>query len=755
MNRILRLLAPSLLCTTSAGLAANIPATTYEWHNVVIGGGGFSPNVIFSPAEKGLAYLRTDVGGAYRWDDAQKRWIPLEDSIWEDSYYGIESIAPDPKDPNVVYLAAGMYHWQPAAIMRSADRGTTWRLTKVPFKMGGNEDGRGMGERLAVDPNRTSTLFFGSRHDGLWRSDDTGATWNKVTSFLWGGLGDPATHHTHGGISFVAFDPSSAGSGAGSQIIYAGVADPAEHHLYRSADGGNTWAVVAGEPNPSLLPVKAAVDASGRLFVDYCTGIGPNGIGDGAVWMFDGRSAAWHDITPVRGDEAEGGYMGLSLDRQRPGRIAVSTVDRWNHHDTVWLSNDAGAHWTSLLERSARDVSTAPFLKYGLAEAPFGHWISGLAIDPFDGGTLAYTTGDSVYQTADGFKSRLMWMPWVRGVEETVPLSLASPTGGAHLVSGIGDVHGFVHDRLDAPPEAAFLNPDLPNTNSLDYAGLAPNIFVRSATPYEPNPEGVSLGWSADGGRSWQELLAPAVSVGNATTQRIDTHGDAPITVSANGKTFVVSGPAMLATSDHGKTWWQPTGVPGDARAVSDKVDPNIWYAIDYRGGKLFVSRDGARTFHSLPATGLPASLWDERLASRETPPFLIARADKTGELWLLSNGHFYRSTDFGRTFASLVPADPAIKDMIFVNFGLGKPAPGATAPAVYAFGVNFKMKFGGLYRSIDGGATWTRINDDDHQWGLRYRVITGDPRSFGRVYVGTDGRGIFYGDPAPAKSLR
>lgn len=750
MNRTLRLLASCLLLTPSAALAAQPPATPYQWRNVVIGGGGFSPNVIFSPAEKGLAYLRTDVGGAYRWDSQQQQWVPLEDSIWEDSYYGIESIAPDPKDANVVYLAAGMYGWGPAAILRSADRGATWRTTPVPFKMGGNEDGRGLGERLAVDPDRTSTLFFGSRHDGLWRSDDSAATWQKVAGFPWPGLGKPQPHKTHAGIAFVVFDPSS-----GSKTIYAGVADPAQHHLFRSTDGGATWFPVAGEPDASLLPVKAAVAFDGRLYVDYCTGIGPSGIDGGAVWSFDPHTGAWRDITPARGDDAEGGYMGLSLDRQHPGRVAVSTVDRWNHGDTIWLSDDGGAHWASLLERSTRDTSSAPFLKFGRAMAPFGHWVSGLAIDPFDGGTLAYTTGDSVYRTSEGLNQRMAWTPWVKGVEETVPLSLASPAAGAHLVSGIGDVHGFVHKDLDQAPNEAFLVPDLPNTNSLDYAGQAPNIFVRSASPYVATDEGVSLAWSDDGGRHWKELVAPAVRTGEHRLARIDGNGDSPITVSADGKTFVVSGAAMLATADRGHSWWQPAGLPADARAVADKVSPLVWYAVDYRGGKLFISRDGAHSFRPLPATGLPANLWDPRVQSRETPPFLVARADKAAELWLLSNGHFYRSMDSGQTFAALHPTGPDLTDMVFVTFGLGKPAPGSSAPAVYAFGVNFKQMFGGLYRSIDGGETWTRINDDAHQWGLRYRVITGDPRIFGRVYVGTDGRGIFYGDPTSAKVLR
>ena len=91
-----------------------------------------------------------------------------------------------------------------------------------------------MGERLAVDPNRTSTLFFGSRHDGLWRSDDSGKSWRKVQGFPWKGLGPPRPQHAHGGISFVVIDAATATLGTRSQIIYAGVADPTTHHLFRS-----------------------------------------------------------------------------------------------------------------------------------------------------------------------------------------------------------------------------------------------------------------------------------------------------------------------------------------------------------------------------------------------------------------------------------------------------------------------------------------------------------------------------------------
>lgn len=731
-RRVLLQLLGAAAFGLAATQAAAAPSTAYIWRNVVVGGGGFAPNIIFSPAEKGLAYLRTDMGGAYRWDAREQSWIPLQDTFAESSYFGIESVAPDPKDPDVVYLAAGMYFREPAAVLRSADRGRTWAITPVPFKMGGNEDGRGLGERLAVDPNRTSTLLFGSRHDSLWRSDDSGKSWHKVESFPWKGLGLPADWHSHGGVSFVVFDPRS-------RAVFAGVADPAAQHLFRSNDGGATWSAVAGGPAADLLPVKAAIDADGMLYVDYASGIGPNGVAGGAVWKLDTHTDEWTDITPDRA--SAGGYMGLTLDPQRPGRVAVSTVNRWQPGDTVWLTNDGGRRWTSLRERSRRDVSATPFLKFGKDEAPFGHWIAGLAFDPFDGGTLAYTTGATLYRTPDALQSKLLWKPWVDGIEQTAVITLTSPTGGAPLISGFGDIHGFVHEQLDASPTAMHLNPHAPNTNNIDYAGLSPNVVVRSASNYEDRADAASLGWSEDGGRTWHELKAPPLKFEGEAEQRFDTNGEAPITVSADGRTFVVAGPVLLATSDRGKSWWMPTGLPQDVRAVADKADPNLWYAADFAGGKMFASRDGARSFQPVPAKGLPADLSSAAPDWREAPSALLASPGKAGELWFLVAGRLYRSGDAAQSFAPASGTDIKIQ-----LFGLGKAAPGASAPALYALGEKEGVK--ALWRSTDAGATWLRINDDQHQWGMRLRMLSGDPRVFGRVYVATDGRGIVYGDP-------
>ena len=94
--------------TTAASARAAQP---YVWRNVPIVGGGFVTGIIPHPAQKGLMYAKTDIGGAYRRDAADQPWVPLLD--WVDqqrwTYTGIESLAVDPSDPKLVYIAAGSY----------------------------------------------------------------------------------------------------------------------------------------------------------------------------------------------------------------------------------------------------------------------------------------------------------------------------------------------------------------------------------------------------------------------------------------------------------------------------------------------------------------------------------------------------------------------------------------------------------------------------------------------------------------------
>src|SRR5579875_1452170 len=178
-----------LVISSAMALWGQVPRQEpYLWKNVQIVGGGFVDGVIFHPTAAGVRYARTDMGGAYRWNQKTSRWQPILDWVpYKDvNLMGIESIAVDPSDPRRVYLACGTYTnatTPNGAILRSDDGGRSFQRTNVPFKFGGNEDGRGNGERLAVDPRAGRILVLGTRHDGLWRSADYGANWTKVASF--------------------------------------------------------------------------------------------------------------------------------------------------------------------------------------------------------------------------------------------------------------------------------------------------------------------------------------------------------------------------------------------------------------------------------------------------------------------------------------------------------------------------------------------------------------------------------------------
>jgi hypothetical protein len=53
----------------------------YTWGNVCFEGGGFVSGLVTCKTQPGLIYARTDVGGAYRWDSTEGRWIPLMDAV--------------------------------------------------------------------------------------------------------------------------------------------------------------------------------------------------------------------------------------------------------------------------------------------------------------------------------------------------------------------------------------------------------------------------------------------------------------------------------------------------------------------------------------------------------------------------------------------------------------------------------------------------------------------------------------------------
>ncbi len=579
----------------------------YVWKSVQMVGGGFVDGIVFHPTAKGVRYARTDIGGAYRWNDSTKRWEPLLDWLPypDTNLMGVESIALDPSDANRVYLACGMYtnaQSPNGAVLLSADRGRTFRRVNVPFKMGGNENGRGNGERMAVDPHNGRIIYLGTRHDGLWRSADRGLTWQRVESFpdINVAQSGPAWRDPDVGIVFVVFGPESS--------IYAGASLMNRENLFRSTDGGKTWKAVPGQPT-QYRPHRAALASDGMLYIAYGTDPGPMPNTDGGVWKLNTSTDQWTDITPEKPDASKKfGYGAVAVDRENPQALIASSFYRPGGEE-LFRSTDGGSHWRPVFHDGGGtyDFSLAPYV----ARTPI-HWLFDIEIDPGNPDHALFTTGYGGYETfnlrdADAGKPT-KWSVMTTGIEETVALDLLSPPRGAPLLTAIGDYGGFVHQDLDRPaPEGNFDHPHFGNTNSLACAENAPEIIVRVGRA-SGNRGGGNIGYSLDGGKSWQPT---------ASTPRPNSmlgH----VAVSSDGATWAWTPDraAVSYTRDRGATWEQSQGIPPNLEVIADRVNPMKFYALALFAGKLYVSSDGAATFTEQPLK-LPDGVRAKRRQSR------------------------------------------------------------------------------------------------------------------------------------------
>ena len=716
--------------------AAATKAEAYQWRNVAIGGGGFVTGIEFHPAERGLAYARTDVGGAYRWDARAARWIPLTDWIGheDDNLTGIESVALDPSDPSRVYLAAGTYTSERAgngAILRSADRGASFQRSDLPFKLGGNELARGNGERLAVDPNDGRVLFLGSRAHGLWRSEDHGARWQRVEAFPALATSESATasnwRKQNIGIVFVTFDPASGNAGTPTPVVYAGVSSR-EGGLFRSADAGRTWQAVPGQPT-GLRPNHMVRDGRGDFLLSYGDEPGPDRMNNGAVWRWSPASGAWTDITPAPQStdlEKDGfGWGAVAVDATNPDVIVATTFNRWAPRDDIFRSTDGGRSWTPVFPSSRFDHAASPW-----TEQAKPHWMADIEIDPHNPDRVLFVTGYGLWASRDMTAlDRGGTVHWVfddAGLDETVPLDLLSPPQGAPLVSGLGDIDGFRHDDLQRTTTQFARPPRYSNTESLDYAGRQPQLLVRAGHLHHPDPANVRAAYSRDGGSTWTAFAKePPAGEGE---------GRAAIAVSADGGRVVWQargGPHWL-TDNFGGRWQKVRGLPATAVVAADRVEAALWYGFDPPTGDLFVSGDGGVAFEKVDSGVGAVGDWfrGELLPAPDSARVVYFAASWKG-LMRWSEGRLTRLPGVENAFAA----------------GLGAPAPGGSTPALFVFGQVAGAV--GLYRSDDDGQRWVRIDDPQHRFGS-VRMLTGDARMHGRVYLATGGRGIIYGEPRP-----
>jgi hypothetical protein len=732
------------------------PAAT-SWTSVKWAGGGYVTGLVYHPVNSSLLYARTDVGGIYRWNAADASWIPLTDGVGfgggEGRFHGVESLALDPTNDQKVYIATGDTVKQGAngRLYISNDRGNSWTWVDLPFMVGGNDTGRAMGERLKVDPTNPTTLFYGTRTAGLWKSTNSGQTWNQVT-----GLSSVTISGSNApiGVEQIMFDNSNVGGGQPTWILYAAIAPDYANAagltsvLYKSVNGGFSWAPVAVPAAVAGYHVPHMIrNSDGYYYVVFNKNAGEGPGGPGHLYKFGG--VAHNESWRLLNSSTTGGYSGVSVHGSGPtARIALGVTGTWsdNPGQVTQLSDNDGDAWREI---EANMVHT------GTTGNSYSGWNDTTVIDPANRDHIMHIHGGGIWETTNASSLTPTWSAKDNNLEETATLALVTPPAGAtyKFINSAGDIGPWVVTDLATRPTKGPMN-WWSNGNSADMAWSDPQYIATIGVDNPNNHVGIGH-WSGDGGNTWTRFASlPA----GATT---GTDRAANIAVTTRNNAIWAPNDAVPSYTTNSGASWTATNLPAKAAVgvprsyllKADRKNPNKVYAYDSGGAwwnqwsdtaHFWYSTDGGKTF-------------TERTSFTATSPMVTSFGNTSmavnpnaeGDIWLADGNALYHSLDSGATWTKLTAFSsvwganqwPDIYGASVVT--LGKAAAGSTySAAVYVVGViNGKW---GVYRSDDAGATWSRFNDDAHQFGGIYHMA-GDWNTYGRIYAAGNGRGVLY----------
>ncbi|BDA74290.1 hypothetical protein RIVM261_044090 [Rivularia sp. IAM M-261] len=660
--------------------------------NVAIGGGGYVTGIYLHSKQRDLVYIKTDVGGFYRWNSTNQSWIPLTDHfpLERVNYYGGEAIALDPQNPNTVYIAVGKYAsdwWQhKGTIFKSTNQGKTWQKLNLDLKMGGNEPQRWTGERLAINPFNSQLLLFGSRKNGLWISHNSGKTWSQVKSF-------PGKLKDNLGITVITFNPSVRNQ------VYAVVYDDG---IYQSNDLGITWQKLLNSPaQANRLAIRG-----NTLYVTHSSGVSKYSNGK------------WSNITPANNQTA---FNALTINPSNSNEIIVTTLTEKALQ--IYHSRNKGATWKL---QNRKTISSVPWWSDYMLSNPS---VAAIEFDTHVKNRVWMTDWYGIWRTDNINTNQVVWNNYQKGHEEVVTFGLVSPPVGAPLISALSDVEGFYHEQLDVYPSRMLGSQDkrhnlFQDTYSIAYCETNPKRMVRVGGNRFNNTYGGAT--SDDGGKTWRQFASFPEKIMPTRVAMSATDPNLFIITVSNGQ--------PLRTTNNGATWQKVSGLPNGFNApwnwsqplAADKVSGNTFYY--YSNSKLYRSDNGGASFN-IASTSIPHADWH----SLKTVPLV------KGELWLsLDNQGLYHSTDSGKTFLPIKSVKGAHL------FSVGKAKNNSKIPTLYLYGKISKLK-NGIFRSVDQGKTWKRIGDSKKPIGNDPNVMEASRQKFGLVFIGTNGRGIYY----------
>ncbi len=307
------------------------------WRNVGPFRGGRVAAVTGAIGQPGVFYMGLPAGGVWKTTSAGETWYPVFDAVREVSSVG--AIEAAPSDPTVIYVGTGDLVSGGAinegnGVYKSTDAGATWRHIGL--------DATKQIPSILVDPRDPNVVLVAAQGDihaksdtrGVYRSSDGGATWTR-TLYVDDSTGAQklARASDAPGIIFATtvlhYVPPPLPSGLPRPSIPTD-SGPTATLLYKSVDGGVSWGKVAVTGLPRLTGRTSIAVAMGteaqRVFLVANSGLFRSDDG-GATWR---RMA--EDDERIR--NGQGGYnCGVYVDPKNPDVVYVLSTSSYKSVD--------------------------------------------------------------------------------------------------------------------------------------------------------------------------------------------------------------------------------------------------------------------------------------------------------------------------------------------------------------------------------------------------------------------------------------
>ena len=554
-----------------------------------------NPDLVYVAA-LGHAFGQNQERGVFRSTDGGKNW---EKVLYKSDKAGAVDISIDVNNPRVLYATmweAYRNFWQissggpDSGLYRSLDGGDTWEEISSHKGLPKGLLGKMGVAASPVQTGRVWALIESENDPGLYRSDDYGTTWERVSDK--GDLFGRAWYYMH-----------LTACTQNADTVYVNC-----YKLWKSIDGGQNFTQISTphgddhdlwiDPNNAQRMIQAN---DGGACVSF------NG---GASWssIFNQPTAQFYHIAtdnqyPYHVYGTQQDNSSLAIPSSQPGRGAIPWAACYQagsaesgyitvhpeDHNIVYVgaigSSPGGGNALQRYDHRTKRIRLIPNWPevnwgYGAEKAKYRFaWTYPIVLSPHDPGVL-YIGGNHVFRTTDEGQT---WETISPDLTRADPETL-KPTGGPINLDSIGaETYATVFAFIESPHE--------------------PGVF------WAGSDDGL-LHLSQDGGQNWQNVTPPDLPEWTMISI-IEPSAHVPATMYVAATRYKLDDyqPYLYKTTDYGQSWQKITeGIREDDFTRVIREDPNragLLYAGTETG--LYISFNAGESWHSfqlnLPVT--------------------------------------------------------------------------------------------------------------------------------------------------------